>query len=209
MNNDLIYLICTGNMGFNGNKHVHNFLKYLFSCSQAHQQNDITKKNFYIHLEKESQKLKTFGFVVDSKDKYNKFKNKFWNEIIDDTTLTNDLFYIGFFITLKERNISNIFEINPDNPTELILNLLPSITEYIIDDYFSGSEDNFLATMNEKINSGYYVPFSQATDEERLMIEKKIHSQLIKNSAGKNVLLAISHHDQEDSHYHIHRLIKE
>ena len=63
--------------------------------------------------------------------------------------------------------------------------------------------------MNEKINSGYYVPFSQATDEERLMIEKKIHSQLIKNSAGKNVLLAISHHDQEDSHYHIHRLIKE
>jgi len=208
-NNELIYFANWGQQEFTNGGHVQNFLKYLFSCSKSHTENHKTKDNFYLTLDKETNKLSKFSHVTDPKDKYNKFKNKFWNELSDETTIINDLNYVAFAIIIGDRVISNIYKKDKSDPNVLRGDLSNDIFSMVVTSYFNRDVDQYYQTVDGFIDCGKeYVYFNDATDEERLIIEKRVHKELIKQSGADNVLIAISHNDQDDSYYHIHRILK-
>lgn len=207
---NLIYFVYSGEETFDDDGHFHNYLKYLFSCSKTHTQNDKTKNNFYLSLNKQTGALNTCSFVYDSKDKYTKFTNKFATEINDYRKLKNDLFYVVFMLHFNGKTISNIFKyLDEDNALTYVLP--KDALNVVINEHFDSEQDfEDLLENNLSITDNEYFHFDDVTLEERTIIEKLVHLELIKNSKyypEGTVLLSISHHDQE-SMYHIHRLIK-
>lgn len=207
--NNLIYFAHAGQESFNDEEHLDNYLKYLFSCSKSHKENALTKQNFYLNLNKQSNSLNKYSFVYNSKEKYQKFKTNFEEELYDENELKNDLFYVGFIITIGNRTISNFFAPSLDDSDVLIPCLPSEVIDIMINEYFNGEETLFGKAVKHVIDNipGQLTEFKNATEQERLFIEKKIHSKLIEKSPTDKILLAISHHDQDQSPYHIHRLI--
>lgn len=207
---NLIYFVYSGEETFNDEEHLHNYIKYLFSCSNSHTENENTKNNFYLSLNKTTGALNTCSFVYDSHDKYSKFTKKFSLELNDCRKLKNDLFYVVFMLHFNGKIISNIFKyLEEDNSLTYVLP--KEALGVVINEHFDCEEDfEDLLENNLSSTNNEYFHLDDVSSEERIIIEKLVHLELIKNSKyypEGTVLLSISHHDQE-SMYHIHRLIK-
>lgn len=204
MSQDLIYLFSTDKQQFDNPGFLHNFVKYLFSCSKNHQPNDLTKHNFYVQLDPE-RKIKTGHFVTKSEHQYNEFKNKFWDDLLPES-LENDITHVAFMVEIEGRVVSNMFQQVRANDLQMVL---PSGTfDLLVDDYFDGSAEDFFEATGDILNQEgrEFVEWKDASKKDRLAIEIKIHKMLSIRDKPRKSLIAVSHHDQEDM-YHIHRIL--
>lgn len=210
--NNLIFAINVGNKEkgkFTNKGHLKNFVKYLFSCSGAHTENEDTQYNFYVKKDLKTKALNRVGFIKTPKKQCEEFLELFKNEIHDETKVINDLFYVAFIIINEGKMITNMFEIEDE---QIVMSLPEEIISLLAEDYFNNSEEALEQEINKLLNYGMDNDFSIETIKDlsiqkRKEIEMLVHSKLINENPNDNVLMEISHHDQEDhSIYHIHRL---
>mgnify|MGYP003587989409 FL=1 len=208
-----IFICNWGTSSFSDLKHLNNFINYLFSKSNLHKQNKTTKYNFY--KRKVDNKFKT-GFIENNEHSYSKFLNDL--KLDSHTNFHNDLFYIYFIIVIDGYLITNLLNIE----NELIsLNITEDLFSMISNNYFNGENDKFLNKINDIIaytntNSLQiinYISLIKNNDIGNINlikpIEMKIHKILQEKYFNENVIFQISHNDQYDKPYHIHRLIHE
>lgn len=210
--NNLIFTINVGNEEkgtFQNQGHLKNFIKYLFSCSKAHTENENTHYNFYVKKDKGTQLLNRIGFIKNPNKQYEDFIESFSKEITNETKVFNDLFYVAFIIIIENKIITNMFEVEGNN---IIMSLPREIIGLIVEDYFNGNESALEEEITKILNYGtdnnlIITNMKEINIEKRKEIEVLVHSSLISKNPNDNVLIEISHHDQEDhSIYHIHRL---
>lgn len=208
-----IFICNWGNSTFSNLNHLNNFINYLFSKSKLHQQNKTTKYNFYKRKIDNTFKI---GFIENNEYSYSKFLNNL--ELKSYTNFNNDLFYIYFMIVVDNHLITNLFNIKNES---ISLNITEDLLSMIINDYFNGEENMFLNKINETIdyvntnslNIINYDHLIKSNDIDNIylikIIETETHKTLQKKYFNKNVIFQISHNDQYDKPYHIHRLIYE
>lgn len=214
---DLIYLASIGTVPLNGLGHVQNHLKYLFSCSNDHQQNPATTNNYAFRMAVDpASKRKTLvhGFVGDGKKDYNTAKNAMWNETQDHERLRAERILVGFIVDIGKRTISNMLKRSRSNEEgHNLSHCMPEeVAQCFAEDHHGGNEDALYAAIEARISapsevSRTFVSLDKATLSERFAIERKVHELLFKDPMGKNTLLSVSHHDQADP-YHVHRLLR-
>lgn len=206
--NNLVYVVSVGEEGFTNKNHVKNFVKYLFSCSKAHIENENTKFNFYVKRDLKDNNLNRIGFIKNPVEQCNDFLNNFGKELFDENKLKNDIYYALFFVVTKDKLITNFFEYQ-DN--ELNITYPENVMDAMCEKYCDNDEREFEESINQILRFVYdnkieIKPFKETTLEERKEIEMLVHGRLIKENNEK-VLIEISHHDQDDHDiYHIHRL---
>lgn len=210
--NNLIFIINVGNKEkskFKNKGHLKNFVKYLFSCSEAHKENENTQYNFYVKKDIKTKKLNRIGFITNPKQQCEEFLDIFDNEIEDETKLMNDLFYVALIVINENEIITNMIEFESE---EIVMSLPSNIINFIAEDYFNGNEEVLEKEINKVLSYGMDKKFpikiiKDLSIQRRKEIEMLVHSKLINENPNDNVLIEISHHDQEDhSIYHIHRL---
>lgn len=200
-----IFLLNAGTQSFQDGGHFQNFLKYLFSCSKSHQENENTKNNCYFQDPSKGDDGCTF--VDNGQTNYNAFKNKWWNETKDVSTLLNNLHYIPFAIGQNGKLYSNFLTID-EQTNSIKITLEEGMINAIINHYFAGDGTNFSNALHRLHKEyGEFIPFDNCPLNDRVLIEKKIHSSLEDTIEPSNLLISISHTDQ-DSLYHIHRILK-
>lgn len=200
-NNGRIFLITAGNsQSFTNRGHLHNFLKYLYSCTTKHPQTDLTQFNFFEHKDES-------GFVIEASKAYNSFKKKYWNDIQDHSIFTMDLYYVYFLLEINGKLVSNMFNARGN------LELDEVAKEILLARYFKNDENAFKQSLKKVISDARNLKntfLHNATLDDRKEIEQCVKSSI--NSEIKlkdfDVFLTISHHDQEESLYHVHRLLK-
>lgn len=209
---DIIYLAPIGAIPLTDGRHVQNHLKYLYSCSSAHPQNEKTVRNHFFRISVDAlSKRQTLiaGFVGDGKKDYNTAKNELWNLTADPSVLRSDRTYIGFIVNIGGRMISNMFgeeigetlsiQSNPDH-----------VIQYFVDDYHAGDINQFYETIEKRVAAGgeLLIPLSKATKEEHRLVEFKVHQLLFQKAKAERlkIIVSMSHHDQDDG-WHIHRLM--
>ena len=208
-----IFICNWGNTIFEDLNHLNNFINYLFSKSKSHKQNKTTKYNFY--KRKVDDKFKT-GFVENNEQSYLKFLNN--SELTSYINFNNDLFYIYFMIVIDNHLITNLLSIENES---ISLNITEDLSAMIINDYFNGEENRFLNKINETIsyvntNSLDIINYDHLIRDNDIdnlylikLIEIETHKKLQEKYFNTNVIFQISHNDQYDRPYHIHRLIYE
>ena len=206
-----IFICNWGQSEFSDLPHLNNFIKYLFSKSKSHKKNKTTKYNFY--KKKVEDKFKT-GFIENNEQIYEKFLNNL--DLESHTKFNNDLFYIYFMVIIDNNLITNLLHLENDS---ISLNITEDLFTMIINDYFNTEEDKFLNKINEMINyvntnSLKIINYDHLVKNNDLdniylikQIEIEIHKELQEKYYNKNVIFQISHNDQYDKPYHIHRLI--
>lgn len=206
-----IFICNWGQSEFSDLPHLNNFIKYLFSKSKSHKKNKTTKYNFY--KKKVEDKFKT-GFIENNEQIYEKFLNNL--DLESHTKFNNDLFYIYFMVIIDNNLITNLLHLENDS---ISLNITEDLFTMIINDYFNTEEDKFLNKINEMINyvntnSLKIINYDHLVKNNDLdniylikQIEIEIHKKLQEKYYNKNVIFQISHNDQYDKPYHIHRLI--
>lgn len=205
---NLVYVILAGEQDFTNQRHVENFVKYLFSCSKAHIENEDTKFNFYVKRDTKDKVLNRIGFVKNPKWQCDEFLNNFKKELSNETKLVNDIYYVLFFVVTENKIITNFFDYE-DN--ELTITYPEDIMDAMCEKYFDNDGKEFEESINKilRFSSDNQIPiktFKESLLEERKEIEMLVHGRLIKEN-NDNVLIEISHHDQDDHDiYHIHRL---
>jgi len=205
---DSFFLIYAGIKDFKNNKHLHNFIKYLFGSptSLRHKPNEFTKNNVFV----ENYPIGTeFKFTINPMSDYNKFKNKFWKSL-HYNTLINDVHYVFFVLELNGKLISNFVDNKQNN--EPVINTTKELYSVLLQRYFCDDENLFnkyLENIYKKYNN-QIVNYEDVTRDERMFIEKKIHDKIYRDRPCKT-LISICHTDQIEEHpmYHIHRLIEE
>lgn len=206
-----IFICNWGQSEFSDLKHLNNFIDYLFSKSKLHKQNETTKYNFY--KRKVEDKFKT-GFIENNEKIYDKFRHTCNLESFNK--FKNDLFYIYFMIIVDNNLITNLMLLDNNS---ISLNITDEAFTIIVNDYFNGEEHKLFNKINEFINyintnSFKIINYYDLIKEHNLdniylikIIETEIHKKLQEKYYDKNVIFQISHNDQYDKPYHIHRLI--
>lgn len=192
----LIFIDWIGTSTFSDRKHAHNFVKYLFSNSLSHTANELTSQNVYTSIEKNE-----YSFVSSNKKEYNKTKNALWHELNKPEQLYNDLSYIYYYFETEGTIITNIFqknneEISCDEIPENFTSTFYRDVEHLIED------------KREIITTATNIISLEDTDSElSLEANIEIFNELMQREPvlGK-LLCTVSHLDQE-SMYHIHRLV--
>jgi len=214
---DGFFIVNYGEQEFTDSKHLNNFIKYLFSKSKNHTKNDLTKYCFY--KRKEQNKFKV-GFLEDNDTKYNSFISNL--NIQDYINFRNDLFDIYFIVEIGGSIVTNLFSIEKLDDSNVSLKILINNDSlgYILDNYFNSNESEFndyLIDIITKANdrSMDFINYYNLLKEDKnnlgknliKEIENKLHSNIQKNNYNEKVIYQVSHNDQLERPYHIHRLI--
>lgn len=202
-----IFCVPSGELPFNDNKHMTNFVKYLFSKSSSHTKNTLTDCNFY---QRKQDDQFQHGFLTDLETKYQRFL-----ETLDADDFDNyrcDVFDMYFILYVDNKLITNMFVI--DN-NQLTLCFDKHINAYIERAYLNNKTDSVFAlieTVCEHIESqnlnviNYYDLTEALSIEEIKEVELLMHRTLRNNFEDNSVIYQISHNDQVNRPYHIHRL---
>ena len=194
---------------FDSKEELEDFVKDLFSLSDDHPSNEKTKYNFYVRKDFDGNKT---GTIFNNQEKYEKFIDIIDLDEYED--FSNDTFNMFFIIEFNNQIITNMFDIDDEN-NSIEFNIDNESFEYITERYFNDEEDELYALENKiyeisennnmKIIS--YNDFLSENDKEtQRELELIIHKNLIKKAKDQDVIFQISHIDQEDKPYHIHRL---
>jgi len=203
---DMIFAIGAGSQKFSSYGHVNNFIKYLFSCSGKHRETEDTKKNFYLT---NLPKIDGYHFVESSDGALSLFKKENGENLVKFSELNNDLFYMFFLIEFEGKIYTNLYEYNKEQDI-----YDPAMSEDIANKlstgYFNGDTEAMLRLFGSMIETEKdLVLFDAAKRRERIIIESKVHAKIHKMGGVDEVMLAISHNDQQGSAYHIHRIYKD
>ena len=185
-----IYISQTGSQNFNDQRHLDNFLKYLYSNSKAHQPNQMTKYNCL----KDKDGIK----FIDSQS-LQQTKNKI-KELFTHSALKNIISYIFIVVTYNNKHYSN-FLVNGINGIETKLISKDEMNS------FDTTEKSFFEQIKDYLDGNIHsvlYDLYDLTKEQIMEIEKEVYKYLKDNE--ENRVLAVSHHDQEV--FHIHEIYK-
>lgn len=190
---------------YNDHRHAENFLRYLFSKSKAHRENELTGLNLISEFSKEG--LFWRGYNTDPFGRLQAFlRDRFPDEDAHETYV-DDGCYPLFAIRLPGgRAVSNFMQADKGGPVHLshpLLHLLPQVG------VSSWQVETDAVCMAQR---GEVADFESApVDDKTVVFEACLHNLLLRHMGrGKDVRLMVTHRDQPDHNpiYHVHRLIR-
>ena len=197
----LIYDIYAGGQQINDKNHLSNFVNYLLSNTLRHKRNEKTNFNsYYINSLKEGLFYNNQEFNISN------IKKEIIKNYVENCVFVNDLNYIYYafkinniiytnFLNLNERGV--IVEIG-DEEFDFIL-------KYKTEETFFNEVNNFIKDIdNLKIINFNY---EDTLDKYSAIFDYKIHKYINTKYKTNDLVCAFSHQDQ-DSLYHIHRILK-
>lgn len=208
METNLIYPIKWEHDIFSSNVDLQRYLKYLFSCSDDYPINNIRELNSYLRRDLETERLSKFGIMKQNEEKYRNFRDLFWEYLKNEKKIHTETHHVGFIITLGNKIVTNTVACAENMEGTLLTKIPYSLLDRIVDEYFDGDEDLFFIKIAKFVNNSgkNLVNFNDINLEERKLIEKRIHGTLSLNDS-REILISISHNDEMNTPYHIHRLI--
>ncbi len=204
-----IFCIPEQELSFNNSNHLENFVKYLYSKSKSHVLNENTIYNFY--QRKQDTQIKQ-GFLTNADTKYENFVSNI--NIQEYRNYKCDAFNIYFIININNKIVTNLFNLK-DETISLLLD--DSMIDYIDEVYIQDLQNGLLSRMESVCDDAIHndIPIINFYDltkslelEELKQIEVLLHKQLRASFRDDTVILQISHNDQLERPYHIHRLKK-
>ncbi len=119
----------------------------------------------------------------------------------------DDACYVSFIVEAEGEVFSNLVETRRDEAGNLIVSPLAGS---MIDraQRHHGGEDRLLEQIKRAMGERDGIrPLSEATIEQREVIERKVHLA-VNDIMGGRVVISVSHNDQptHNPHYHIHRI---
>lgn len=195
-----IFLLYVGESSFHNERHFKNFVKYLFSQSTKHQPNNETKNNCFIQCDENGRK----GFLMNDKNpkvELSNFNKKFNKNYKSYKKFINDLNYVFFSINFEGEILTNIFT---EEDGDTFLNMPPDHIDYVVSKYFNGYRSNFDRYINSILEGKEVVFLEKVNNKQRKLIDSLIYKEISKNGES---LFYVTHNDQ-DSPYHVHRIIK-
>lgn len=195
-----IFILSAGESSFSNEGHFKNFVKYLFSQSKSHQPNEETKNNCFIYSENNEKS----GFLMDDKipkEELSKFNKIFNQKYKSYKKYISDLNYVFFIINFKDEILTNLFS---EEDEEVALNMPPEHLEIIVSIYFKGDRNNFDNYINKNFEGKEIVFLENTNKKQRKTIDSLIYKEISKNGEA---LFYVTHNDQ-NSPYHVHRIIK-
>lgn len=201
---EFIHVYESGSIGFGNKRNLDNFLKYLFSCSGNHKENSQTKKNYCLECNQKDDNY-IYYFIEDGATQLSALKDRCREKLKTHENLLSDLHYVFFAIKIGKELITNMITIDKVKGG-LTFAFGEDVAQDISEKHYNGKIDDFLADLGSKIekNKGFKF-FSDCSKENRIKIESTIHSKIYSEYPQNNILVSISHHDQ-DTPYHIHRI---
>lgn len=206
---NLIFSIKSEFDNFDSIKDVQWYMKFLFSCSKDHPSNEKTALNAYLRRDLETGRLSKFGFMTQNKQKYDQFKESFWESIKDHKRIFYEIHQCAFVISVGNKIITNLVSISDENSRELITMIPNKLLDNIIETYYHDNEDILFSKLDFIINdpTKELIQYKDASVDIQKLIEKKIHGT-INSHDPREVLLSVSMNDIEKEPYHIHKFIK-
>lgn len=212
-----LFISFSGLQGFNDERHVKNFINYLFSNSKNHKKNEVTKLNIAMtHFDQEISR--SFNINAESVEEIKCFSEHNNERLSDYKQLTSAVFYVGFIIKLNDNLYTNMLDYDNENK-ELTLSWNDvKLNQYLEEN--SLEKEVFFERINELIEpfepyeKGEIILFDEIIKNDDLSneiqfyifseLELMYRSLLQKNEMEK--LIDISHIDQKDNFYHIHSI---
>lgn len=179
---------------FSNRSHFDNFVKYLFSQSAKHSENEHTNKNTY-----RKNNSPHLIYVDNATESYHNITSKIKKKF-DCNLYTNSIIYFYFILEVNGKLISNFLEVDNNVVTGV------SIDEETICEHYKTQNDFFTEIENIVSKHNEVIHFLDSKLEDRKIIDEKLHNMASQQQEGE-VILAVSHNDQE-SPYHIHCIVK-
>lgn len=194
---------------FDNIKDLQWYMKFLFSCSKDHKANSKTELNSYLRRDLETGRLSKFGFMTQNQQKYEQFKEGFWEIVKDHKKIIYETHHCAFLISVGNKLITNLVMKSPENERELITTIPNKMLDSIIETYYQDNEELLFAKLDFIINdpTKELIQFADAPQDIRKIVEKKMHGTINQNEP-RDVLISVSMHDIENKPYQIQRLIK-
>ncbi|QNE57746.1 hypothetical protein H5404_18160 [Vibrio parahaemolyticus] len=192
------WILKTDTLAVSDEKHLNNFIKYLFSKSKKHSENDLTRYNAFIY--RDGDKL-VRGFNREPKQAMSDFKQvlKRSGYTYNDFTMTVN--YVTYAFRKNRVLYSNLFESSDD-----MNNLTPKLDKhtftYIANEYFDGDLERFGAEINRLLRGAEK---NKDFDILNDTVREAITSTYVEQVASSNTFFAIVHVDQNDM-LHVHTL---
>lgn len=192
---------------FNDHRHAQNFVKYLFSQSRAHPQNDQTQRNFITEFD-ENGGVASRRYNLTPSTLQSDFAHRRLPKSDAHRDFWNDGAYPMFMVRLPDgRALSNF--IKRDEGSEECSISHPFLG-YLGQIGVSDSDLTDLALKHAK--KGPILSFEESTDKHLIWIVEACVHRLLQSAMGyaDKVVLAATHRDQADHNpvYHIHRLLR-
>jgi len=196
------YSIQTKPISFKDENHFRNHIKYLYSCSQGHQENELTQYNSYVLRGNGLEK----AFNDNAKEHLNHF-NKIHNEMLKTEkhitykNFTMVIHYMFFaFVHKNDVLFTNIFRQNEKGEIESCLD--ENMFNMIAQQEFNGDTDALERKFDELLEGIRKV---NHFDDFKPVNKRAATDNLVNFKVGGNTYIAMTHIDQNDG-YHIHTL---
>lgn len=192
--------------GYNDHAHAENFVRYLFSKSKAHPENDLTGLNLITEFSDDGGVVRR-GY---NKDPFGRLQSFLRERFPDDgahETHFDDGCYPLFAVRLPGgRTLSNFMRAEEGEPVHLGHPLLGHLPQVGVSAWQVETDAMGLAARGEVVD------FESAADgQDKYLVEACVHG-LLRSHMGhaKNVVLTVTHRDQPDRNpiYHVHRLVR-
>lgn len=209
MDVNLIYPIKWEHQIFNDNNDLQRYLKYLFCCSEDYSTNKERELNSYLRRDLDSQRLSKFGLMSQTEQKYKNFRDSFWEYLKNEKNILEETHHIAYLLTIGSKVVTNIVRKSTSENNTLKTTIPHTLLDRLIDEFFDSDEDLLFSKISHSINDKEkkIVAITDLSIEERKLVEKRIHGTLNMHEY-REVLISMSHHDENNLPYHIHRLIK-
>ena len=205
---DTILVSSFGLHGFQDEKHVRNFLRYLFSLTVNHPTRETTAFNMVTEwsvVHGTSHRHAAYRNTAPQK-LLDTFMTRRFADLGDPAVWMDDGAYVGFIVEVEGAWFSNIVTAETHGDALVVTEVEGGMRAEAVE--AAGSEAAFEAMVRRcAAASGAIRGFETASLPQREAIERKLHDAVHEVMGGR-VAIAVSHNDQptHNAHYHIHRI---
>lgn len=193
----MIHTLSTEKQNLTDQSHLDNFIKYLFSKSNKHQENSLTQHNAFLYRG-HSETVSRFNRDASSSSRAFTKALKASGLTYSDFTMT--VHYVVYAFLKNDKLYTNMFRQLENGKVEPCLD--QHTFQHITDQHYNGDKERFESEIDELLDDARKVKHFDICNET---VKDAITKCYIRKEFTNNTFLAITHVDQDDL-YHIHTL---
>ena len=181
-----------GEQSFEGERHLKNFVRYLFSLSKAHKQNEYTKYNSYT--------LSNSNNIIFVESPGRQYEDFLQQCNINADKLVNKLYYFLYAILINDKVYTNIVR---KQDGDIIFSISQELLKHLIK-ATKFDKNLILRELSFYAEDKDVLPYQKSTQNDRKILSELFHQKV----KTKDDVITILHADQMDL-LHIHTISKE
>lgn len=183
-----------GSQPFKGRGHLRNMMRYFLSRSKGHPETDRTHLNYF--------EVPDTGAFFNTNPRGGEQVIDAQIASLDHTRLENDLFTLGFVVFVDGQSISSFLRSGHKEAVDIVD---PEGFEVFLERAFRGDVEEMEAWLGTVVAAAGPIRHIDDTPAEAMLqVEHMVHASLPERD---RCLVSLSHRDQPDRPYHIHRLL--